>query len=113
MTLARATAVLACASPLFYGLGVMQKYGISVDQMSEHGRAAAQAAERLQSTTVVYRDKVPVAAIIPMEDLERLDPPDPGAGGDDPLLSMCGTCNNDAFVDQMSDMSHTVLFRRG
>jgi len=98
---------------LFYGLWVMQKYGISVDQMSQHGRAAAQAAERLQSTTIIYRDKVPVAAIIPMEDLDKLDPPDPGAAGDDPLLSMCGTCNNDAFVDQLSDLSHTVLFRRG
>ncbi len=90
----------------------MEKYGVSVDQMSPHGRAAAQAAERLQATTIVYRDKVPVAAIIPMEHLEKLDPPDPGAGGEDPLLSMCGTCNHDAFVDQMFDLGHTILFRR-
>ena len=93
---------------------IVNKYGIDVEQMSAHGQAAARAAERLQARTVIYREQVPLAVIVPIEDLDRLDPRDPGEGGNDPLLSLAGTCNNDAFVDSMNaDLGRTVLFRRG
>ena len=73
----------------------MNKYGIDVEQMSAHGLAAVRAAERLQARTIIYRDQVPLAVIVPIEDLDRLDPRDPGESGVDPLLSLAGTCNDD------------------
>jgi hypothetical protein len=91
----------------------MQKYGLTLDQLSAHGQAAAQAAERMSSRTTIYREKVPVAAIVPVADLDKLEPADPGEAGEDPLLALCGTCNDDAFVDTLVDLSTTVLFRRG
>jgi hypothetical protein len=92
----------------------MQKYGLEVAQLSAHCQAAVQAAERVQARTVIFRERVPVAAVIPIEDLDKLEPSDPAETGPDPLLSLCGTCHHDAFVDQMNaDMSRTVLFRRG
>ena len=91
----------------------MQKYGLTLDQLSAHGQAAAQAAERMASRTTIYRDKVPVAAIVPIADLEKLEPADPGEAGEDPLLALCGTCSDDVFVDSLVDLSSTVLFRRG
>lgn len=92
----------------------MQKFGLEVAQLSAHCQAAVQAAERLHARTVIYRERVPVAAVIPVDDLERLEPSDPSDAGPDPLLSLCGTCHHDLFVDQMNaDMSRTVLFRRG
>lgn len=91
----------------------MQKFGIPVEQMSTHGQAAAQSAVRTGARTIIYRDASPVAAIVPLADLDKLDPPDPSeATGEDPLLSLCGTFNNDVFVDRLSDLSHTALFRR-
>ncbi len=81
--------------------------------MSAHGQAAVQAAERMAARTIIYRDKVPLAAIVPYGDLDKLDPRDPGESGTDPLLSLCGTMHNDVFVDAMNaDMTQTVLFRR-
>jgi hypothetical protein len=88
------------------------KYGIEVDQLSAHGQAAVRAAEQLGARTVVFRDQLPIAAVVPAEDLERLDPRDPGDGGTDPLLALCGKCENDAFVDQFNDLSKTRLFQR-
>jgi hypothetical protein len=34
------------------------------------------------------------------EDLERIEPQDPGASGGDPFLAICGTARQDAFCDQ-------------
>jgi len=92
---------------------VSQKFGIDLEQMSAHGVAAVKAAAQMSARTIIYREQVPVAAIVPHADVEKLDPRDPGADGADPLLSLCGTCTNDAFVDQMNaDLSRTMLFRR-
>jgi len=89
----------------------MQKYGIAVEQLSGPGAAAVQAAERMRARTLIYRDKIPVAAVIPVEELESLESPEPAQPGQDPLLSLCGTCNDDAFVDSLlSDLSQTMLF---
>jgi hypothetical protein len=90
----------------------MQKYGLTIDQLGPHAQAAAQAAERLGARTIVYRDQVPIAAFVPMSDIAQLDPPDPGASGEDPLLSLCGTCSSDAFVDGMrGELGTTMMFR--
>jgi hypothetical protein len=90
----------------------MQKYGIAVDQLSGHAQAAAQAAERIGARTIIYREQVPIAAVIPMSDLKELDPADPGDSGDDPLLSLCGTCSSDAFVDGLrGELTTTMMFR--
>jgi hypothetical protein len=87
------------------------KYGIDIEQLSAHGQAAVRAAEQLAARTTIFRDQVPLAAIIPVEDLDKLEPRDPGEGGADPLLSLCGKCDNDAFVDHFnSELSQTALF---
>jgi hypothetical protein len=92
----------------------MQRYGIDLEQLSPHAQAATQAAERLGARTIIYRDQVPLAAIVPIADLDKLDPPDPADAGADPLLALSGTCSNDTFVDAMSaDLGRTNLFRRG
>lgn len=88
------------------------KYGVEVAELSAHGQAAVRAAEQLGARTVIYRDKLPIAAVISVEDLERLEPRDPGGTGGDPLLALCGKCDNDAFVDQFNDLSKTRLFQR-
>ena len=89
------------------------KYGIEVDRLSAHGQAAVRAAERDGARTVIYRDKVPLAVVVPHSDLEKLEPGDPGEVGADPLLALAGTCHHDAFVDGlMDDLSRTVLFKR-
>ena len=91
-----------------------QKYGMAVDQLGARGVAAAEAAELTRARTVVYRDEVPIAAIVPFEDLELLDPTDPAEAGPDPLLSLCGSCRQDLFVDSLvGDLGRTMLFRRG
>jgi hypothetical protein len=49
-----------------------------------------------------------------MNDLDRVDPPDPGASGTDPLMALCGTCRHDGFVDSLlADFSSTGLWNRG
>jgi hypothetical protein len=91
----------------------MQKFGIAVDQLSPHGQAAVSAAERLRARTVIYRNKVPVAAIVPAQELDKLDPPDPAEDNPDPLLTLCGSSAEDAFVDAiLQNLGRTLLFRR-
>lgn len=90
-----------------------QKYAIDLEQMSPHGAAAAQAAETSRARTVVYSDKTPVAAIVPFSDLNKLEPAEPTEGGMDPLLSLCGSCRQDVFVDGiLGDFGKTMLFHR-
>lgn len=92
---------------------VAHRYGLSVDQMSKDGANAVQAAERHRARTLIYRDRTPVAALVPIADVEQFEPPDPGASGSDPLLSLCGACRDDMFVDSLiSDLGKTALFRR-
>ncbi|HZO14933.1 MAG TPA: hypothetical protein VFB62_16775 [Polyangiaceae bacterium] len=90
----------------------MQKYGIAVEQMSPSGQVAVQAAERLGVRTTIYRDRLPVAAIVPAADLEKLEAPELTDPAEDPLLSLCGTFSNDAFVDRAGDLERTGLFHR-
>lgn len=87
-------------------------YGLEVDQLSAHGQAAVRAAEQLGARTVIYRDQMAIAALVPAEDLDKLDPGDPGESGADPLLALCGKCDNDSFVDQFNELSKTQLFQR-
>jgi len=91
-----------------------QKYGMAVQELSARGVAAAEAAEVSRARTIIYRDQTAIAAIVPNEDLEILDPADPGEVGPDPLLSLCGACRQDLFVDSLlGDFGKTMLFRRG
>lgn len=92
---------------------MQRKYGISVEVLSAPCASAAAAAERTLARTLVYRDGVPVAAIVSMDDVRALEPADPGESGQDPLLALCGSCQDDFFVDSlMGDFSQTVLFRK-
>jgi hypothetical protein len=61
---------------------------------------------------VITRDNVPVAAFIPMAEMDKLDPQTQGTGKDDPLLDLCGNFDNDAFVDTMSGLDQTGLYLR-
>lgn len=91
----------------------MQKYAIEVEQMAPQGQAAVQAAERLGARTLVYRDKLPVAAIIAHKELDQLRPM--GANvEEDLLLALCGTCQQDGFADALvGELTRTVMFKRG
>ncbi|MBI4705613.1 MAG: hypothetical protein HY744_31355 [Deltaproteobacteria bacterium] len=91
------------------------KYGIALEQLSPVGLRAVKAAQREQARTVIFRDSTPVAAIISLADLERIEPADPGAAGTDSLLLLCGTAREDAFADELcgreeSDLTKTQLF---
>jgi len=91
-----------------------QKYGMAVGELSARALAAVEAAETTRARTVIYRDKTPVAAIMPIDDLEAVEPSDPAEAGPDPLLSLCGSCRQDVFADSMlGDFGKTMLFRRG
>ncbi len=91
----------------------MNRYGIPLQDLASHCLDAVDAAERALSRTLVVRDGHAVAAIVPMTDLDRIDPPDPAAGGTDPLLSICGTCQHDMFVDSLSnDLDKTSMWHR-
>lgn len=93
---------------------VAQKYGIPLADLPAHCLDAVDAAERALARSVVLRDGQPVAAIVPISDLDRIDPPDPAAGGGDPLLALCGTCRHDDFVDSLFvDLAQTSLWNRG
>jgi hypothetical protein len=93
---------------------VTQKYGIPFPELPEHCQDAVDAAERAHARTLVTRDGHPVAAIVPMADLARIDPPDPATGGVDPLLALCGACRHDDFVDGLvADFTKTGLWNRG
>lgn len=77
----------------------MQKYGIPLQELPAHCLDAVDAAERSRARTLVTRQGQAIAAIVPMTDLDAVDPPDPGAGGVDPLLALCGACRDDDFVE--------------
>jgi hypothetical protein len=95
-------------------LGVTQKYGIPVADLPAHCLDAVDAAERTRARTLVVRGAQAVAAIVPMSDFDRVDPPDPGASGQDPLLALCGSCRHDEFVDAfVTDLSQTTLWSAG
>jgi hypothetical protein len=92
----------------------MHKYGIPLADLPAHCLDAVDAAERTRSRTIVLRGGQPIAAIVPVPDLDRIDPPDPGAGGSDPLLALCGACRHDAFADTVVvDLARTGLWARG
>lgn len=91
-----------------------QKYGIPFPDLPAHCQDAVDAAERTRSRTLVVRDGHAIAAIVPMTDHDRIDPPDPGSGGVDPLLALCGACRHDEFVDALvTDFMKTGLWHRG
>lgn len=93
---------------------MVQKYGIPLADLPAHCLDAVDAAERSRARTLVVRNGTSVAAIVPITDLDKIDPPDPGAGGGDPLLALCGACRHDAFVDSLvADFSKTGLWQRG
>jgi hypothetical protein len=94
--------------------GVAPKYGIPVADLPAHCLDAVDVAERSRARTLVVRDGQPLAAIVPMADLDKIDPPDPAADGVDPLLALCGTCRHDDFVDSLFiDFTRTGLWHRG
>lgn len=89
------------------------KYGIPLADLPTHCLDAVDAAERSRARTLIVREGQAVAAIVPMPDLDRVDPPDPSASGSDPLLGLCGACRHDEFVDSLtSDLSKTSLWNR-
>jgi hypothetical protein len=93
---------------------VVQKYGIPLADLPTHCLDAVDVAERSRAHSVVIRDGQPVAAIVPISDLDKIEPPDPGVGGVDPLLALCGTCRHDDFVDSLFlDLAQTSLWSRG
>lgn len=93
---------------------MVQKYGIPVSDLPSHCLDAVDAAERTRARTVLMRDGQPVAAIVPISDLDKIEPPDPALNGVDPLLALCGTCRHDDFVDSLFvDMARTSLWNRG
>jgi len=93
---------------------VTQKYGIPFPDLPAHCQDAVDAAEAARARTLVIRDGRPIAAIVSMADLDRVDPPDPGAGGSDPLLALCGTCRHDEFVEGLvANFTKTGLWQRG
>ncbi|NUO51326.1 MAG: hypothetical protein HOV80_20920 [Polyangiaceae bacterium] len=91
----------------------MNRYGIPLNDLPAHCLDAVDAAERALARTLIVRDGHPLAAIVPMVDLDRIDPPDPAASGVDPLLAICGTCKHDEFVDSLAqDLDSTSLWHR-
>jgi hypothetical protein len=93
---------------------VTPKYGIPIDDLPTHCLDAVDAAECARARTLVVRNGTAIAAIVPMTDLDKVDPPDPGAQGGDPLLALCGACRHDAFVDGLvGDFSKSGLWNRG
>jgi hypothetical protein len=93
---------------------VGDKYGIPLSDLPAHCLDAVDAAERARARTLVVRDGHPVAAIVSIADLDRIDPPDPAGGGGDPLLALCGACRHDDFVDALGgDFHKTGLWQRG
>ena len=90
------------------------KYGIPLADLPSHCLDAVDAAERARARTLVVRDGHPVAAIVSIPDLDKIDPPDPAGGGGDPLLALCGACRHDEFVDALAaDFHKTGLWQRG
>jgi len=79
----------------------VNKYGIPVADLPAHCLDAVDAAERSLSRTLIVRDGHAIAAIVPMTDLDRIDPPDPAVNGADPLVALAGTCQHDDFVSSL------------
>jgi hypothetical protein len=93
---------------------VAQKYGIPLADLPTHCVDAVEAAERARARTLIVRGGQAVAAIVPMTDVDKVDPPDPTSDGADPLLALCGACHHDAFVDSLvMDIARTGLWHRG
>lgn len=93
---------------------MVHKYGIPIADLPQHALDAVDAAEKARARTLVIKNGHAVAAIVGMPDLDRIDPPDPGAAGADPLLALCGTCHHDYFVDSLVvDFTKTALWYRG
>jgi hypothetical protein len=93
---------------------VTQKYGIPFADLPSHCQDAVDAAEASRARTLVLREGRPIAAIVPMPDLDRIEPPDPSSGGVDPLLALSGACHHDEFVDGLvTDFSKTGLWQKG
>lgn len=91
-----------------------QKYGIPFSDLPSHCLDAVDAAERTRARTLIVRGAQAIAAIVPMNDFDQIDPPDPGASGQDPLLALCGSCRHDSFVDAfMADLHQTTLWSGG
>jgi hypothetical protein len=80
---------------------VVPRYGLPLQELPVRAFDAVDASERAHAFTVLLRDGAPVAAIVPIEDLDRIDPPDPGASGGDPLMALAGSCKRDAFADNV------------
>jgi hypothetical protein len=77
----------------------LQRWKLSLNDIPPNILDAIDAVERNQARTVIFREKQPIAALVSSADLDRVDPPDPGAHGDDPLIDLCGSCDQDAFVE--------------
>lgn len=91
----------------------MKKYGIPLEDLAAHCLDAADAAERSRARTLIVRDGHAVAAVVPITDLDRIDPPDPSVAGHDPLLALCGECAHDDFADLfVSDLSRTQIWKK-
>lgn len=89
------------------------KYAIELEQMSAPGAGAAEAAEGAGARTLICSDETPVAAIVPWSDVAGIEPADPGGAAVDPLLSLCGACCQDLFVDGLvTDFGKTMLFHK-
>jgi hypothetical protein len=92
----------------------VNKYGIPIADLPAHCLDAVDAAERSLSRTLIVREGHAIAAIVPMADLDRIDPPDPSVNGADPLVALAGTCQQDDFVNSLGeDLARTSLFHRG
>jgi hypothetical protein len=91
----------------------VNKYGIPLADLPAHCLDAVDAAERSLSRTLIVKDGHAVAAIVPMVDLDRIDPPDPAVNGADPLLALASGVGLDEFVDSLGeDLSSTTAYRR-
>ncbi|MBI4701747.1 MAG: hypothetical protein HY744_11420 [Deltaproteobacteria bacterium] len=89
-----------------------QKYGVALPELAAAEQRAVRAAERSGARTVVFHGSEPTALIVPVADLDRLDPP-AKAGGADALLALCGACHEDDFADELcGGLGRSVLFLR-
>ncbi len=80
----------------------MTEYGLALTDLTGAAHAAALAAERTGARTLIFRGREPIAAVVPMSELAELGAAATSPDEPDPLLSLCGTCGADAFVDALS-----------
>ncbi len=76
----------------------MTRFGVPLEEIEARIHDAIELVERSHAATVILRDGKPIAAVVSIEQLDQLDPPDPGRLGGDPLLSLCGTRQHEAFA---------------